>query len=178
MDVAASKAAMEQQPSMDAAISKAIVGQQSGMDAAIHKAAVEQQSSMDAAVNKATVEHIAINNAAVDLDGQPNVEAAAMIALLDEMKAAVAALEVTVEYAMLEECDEVQRWKGSAMAEFQSDVQSAMDAVSNVEFVDVKQPIVDAVATCKSKNAWDTKRKNAQKARKRRVMSMDVNGCN
>ena len=51
------------------------------------------------------------------------------------------------------------------------------DAVANITRGGKVQSDVDAVVT-KAKNSWDTKRKNAQKARKRRVMSMIVNGCN
>ena len=74
-----------------------------------------------------------------------------MLGLLEEMNAAVTALETTMESVMI---------TGGV-------VQPMVDAVSGNR--NVKQPLEDAVADVKIKNSWDTKRKNIQTARKRQI---------
>ena len=138
-----------------------------------------------------------------------------VMALLVEMNATVASLEVTVEHAMLENgvkqlaMDEVTKQYDNDLKEWKSEVgatgqktkmeimhavaivmqaieqpmedayemeQPVVDAMVDEGFENVKQPIMDAVTTCKPRNSWDTKRKNKQRARKRQLKLVGTDG--
>ena len=150
---------------------------------------VEQQSAMEKAAVANGVKQSTMEKADVT-----EVAATMVMNLLNEVNAAVTALEVTMENGMLEGQvkqpamdavtdqygEQLNNWKLQTRSDGKQAIMEIMDAMSGVG-KDTQQPVVDAVEKCgmvkqpfvdaviKKSNSWDTKRKNVQKARKRQM---------